>query len=77
MRASCIVVSQACLDTASRTIDQTGVRTRAIEKTLRDVESLPAGKSKRAVGLDMPSQQEVLLLGDDSERSGEDEGAEG
>ena len=38
------------LDTASRTIDQTHVRTRAIERTLRSVEDLPAGDSVQLIG---------------------------
>ena len=32
------------LQTASNTIDETGVRTRAIERRLRGVEELPAGE---------------------------------
>jgi len=39
------------LDTASRTIDQTGVRTRAMERTLRKVEQLPAGHASALLGL--------------------------
>jgi len=31
------------LDTASRSIDQTGTRSRAIERKLRSVEELPSG----------------------------------
>ncbi|MDQ2972716.1 MAG: DNA recombination protein RmuC, partial [Pseudomonadota bacterium] len=34
------------LDEASRQIDETGVRSRAIERQLRDVESLPAPESQ-------------------------------
>ena len=40
------------LDKASRQIEQTGVRTRAIEKQLRGVESLPAEESRRLLGTD-------------------------
>ena len=39
------------LDTASRTIDQTHVRSRAIERTLRSVEDLPAGDPVQSVGV--------------------------
>ncbi|MCP4681473.1 MAG: DNA recombination protein RmuC [Desulfobacterales bacterium] len=40
------------LDTASNTIEKTGVRTRAMERKLRDVEELPADKSTELLGLD-------------------------
>jgi DNA recombination protein RmuC len=39
------------LDTASRTIDATGARTRAMERKLRDVEQLPAGQAGAVLGL--------------------------
>ena len=39
------------LDTAAKTIDETGVRTRAMERRLRDVESLPAGESEQVLAL--------------------------
>ena len=39
------------LDTAAKTIDETSVRTRAMERRLRDVESLPAGESERVLAL--------------------------
>ncbi len=42
------------LDTASNTIEMTGVRTRAMEKKLRDVEDLPAAESANILGLDSP-----------------------
>lgn len=38
------------LDEASRQIDETGVRSRAIERQLRDVESLPAPESQTLLG---------------------------
>jgi len=41
------------LNTASRTIDETGVRTRAMERRLRSVESLPAGEANEV--LELPS----------------------
>ena len=39
------------LDTASNTIDQTTIRTRAMEKKLRDVERLPADESEALLGI--------------------------
>jgi DNA recombination protein RmuC len=39
------------LQTASNTIDDTGVRTRAIERTLRGVEALPGGEAPEALPL--------------------------
>ena len=39
------------LDTASNTIDQTGVRTRAMERKLRDVEALPGDESGQLLEL--------------------------
>ncbi len=40
------------LDTASNTIEKTGVRTRAMERKLRDVEELPVDESTKLLGLD-------------------------
>jgi len=40
------------LDQASKQIDQTGVRTRAIERSLREVESLPSGDGTKLLGED-------------------------
>jgi len=42
------------LDTASRTIDQTSVRTRAMEKRLRAVEQLPEGEAELVLDLVTP-----------------------
>jgi DNA recombination protein RmuC len=39
------------LQTASNTIDDTGVRTRAIERTLRSVETLPEGEAPERLPL--------------------------
>jgi len=39
------------LDTASRTIDETGVRTRAMERKLRVVEQLPEAEAERVLEL--------------------------
>jgi len=38
------------LDQASRTLDETGVRSRAINRQLRDVETLPEGEAQRLLG---------------------------
>ncbi|MEA1921178.1 MAG: DNA recombination protein RmuC [Pseudomonadota bacterium] len=40
------------LDTASNTVEMTGVRTRAMEKKLRDVETLPSAESSKLLGLE-------------------------
>ena len=40
------------LDSAAKTIDETNVRTRAMERRLRDVESLPAGESRELLRLE-------------------------
>ncbi len=42
---------KAQLATASRTIDDTGVRTRAMEKKLRDVEKMPVAESDLLLGI--------------------------
>ncbi len=52
------------LDTASRTIDQTGVRSRAMERTLRSVERLPEAEASKIL---------VLPLANDQDGEGEDE----
>jgi len=46
------------LDTASRTIDQTGVRTRAMERKLRTVEELPASQAKELLQLGEPDPED-------------------
>jgi DNA recombination protein RmuC len=38
------------LDQASRTLDETGVRSRAINRQLRDVETLPEAEAQRLLG---------------------------
>ena len=40
------------LETASGTIDETGVRTRAMERKLRDVEALPESESSELLKLE-------------------------
>lgn len=46
------------LETASNTIDQTGVRTRAMERKLKDVELLPIADSEKLLGLDETTDPE-------------------
>ena len=48
------------LDTARRTIDQTDVRTRQMERKLRDVETLPGEQARELLGLN-----ETSTTGDD------------
>ena len=48
------------LNTASRTIDETGVRTRAMERSLRSVEKLPADAATAV--LDLAEDEPVDLL---------------
>ena len=45
------------LETASRTIDQTGVRTRAMERKLRAVEQLPDDEAERGLDLAAPDDE--------------------
>jgi DNA recombination protein RmuC len=51
------------LDTASRTIDQTGVRSRAMERKLRSVERLPEAEASKILVL--PSVKEKEGAGED------------
>jgi DNA recombination protein RmuC len=62
------------LETASRTIDETGVRTRAMERKLRAVEQLPDAEAERVLDLagavDEPEPEElgqVALVDKDGE----------
>ena len=48
------------LDTASRTIDQTGVRTRAMERKLRAVEQLPEDEAELVLDLPASSDEPAL-----------------
>jgi DNA recombination protein RmuC len=45
------------LNTASRTIEETGVRTRAMERRLRSVEQLPEDEATRILELPAPAEQ--------------------
>jgi DNA recombination protein RmuC len=56
------------LQTASNTIDETGVRTRAITRRLRDVESLPVGEAGRVLELpDLTTAESDISNGDRDE----------
>ena len=48
------------LDAASNTIDQTGVRTRAMNRKLREVEQLPTDASEKLLGLSEQSAVEMV-----------------
>ncbi len=48
------------LDAASNTIDQTGVRTRAMKRKLREVEQLPTDASEKLLGLSEQSAVEMV-----------------
>ena len=50
------------LDTASNTIDETGVRTRAMERKLREVEALPGEEAVELLEL-----SDELVAGEDIE----------
>ncbi|HUB91532.1 MAG TPA: DNA recombination protein RmuC [Dyella sp.] len=47
------------LDEASKHIDKTAIRTRAIERKLRDVETLPAEQAQQLLGESLSSDEEV------------------
>jgi DNA recombination protein RmuC len=47
------------LDTASNTIDKTGVRTRAMEKKLRNVEALPSREALELLDIDDDTDEEL------------------
>ncbi|MDP8247792.1 MAG: DNA recombination protein RmuC [Candidatus Tritonobacter lacicola] len=59
------------LNTASRTIDQTGVRTRAMEKRLRSVEQLPEEEAARI--LELPAAHEKVEMEEPETEAGVDE----
>ena len=52
------------LGTASRTIDQAGVRTRAMERRLRSVEQLPETDTRDVLGLTAGDDDELELGGE-------------
>ena len=51
------------LSTASKTIDQTQVRTRAMERALRDVQELPEGEAARVLSIEEPEDPGVAGAG--------------
>jgi DNA recombination protein RmuC len=46
------------LNAAANTIDQLGTRTNAMNRKLRDVESLPQGEAQELLGLAAPDEAE-------------------
>jgi DNA recombination protein RmuC len=48
------------LDEAGKHIDATAVRTRAIERKLRDVESLPGEQAQQLLGESLNSDEELV-----------------
>lgn len=56
------------LATASRTIDETGVRTRALERKLRTVEQLPDREADEALGLADLSESTAAEIDDELDR---------
>ena len=61
------------LDQASREIDNAGVRSRAIEKKLRDVQTLPETKAQKLLG-DLNSAGDEELFETDYSAGAGDEG---
>ena len=61
------------LETASRTIDQTGVRTRAMERKLRAVEQLPDDEAERVLDLAAPDDEPEPEELEPDASSGEDD----
>lgn len=61
------------LNTASRTIEETGVRSRALERKLRSVEQLPVEDATKILELTIapeqpePEESDVAVMGDDEE----------
>ena len=65
------------LNSASRTIEETGVRSRAMERKLRSVEQMPDGEAARILELPALSEEietEETEAAADLEASGEDDG---
>ncbi|HET9766526.1 MAG TPA: DNA recombination protein RmuC [Thermoanaerobaculia bacterium] len=63
------------LSTASRTLTETGARTRAMERKLREVEELPAQAANRVLQLGDEGYVQLDLLDDAAEQEGLFEGA--
>ncbi len=64
------------LGTASRTIEQAGVRTRAMERRLRSVEQMPESDSREVLGLSGGVDEEPDLLEDQVDKVEAEEGEE-
>ncbi len=64
------------LGTASRTIEQAGVRTRAMERKLRSVEQMPESDSREVLGLSSGGDEEPDLLEDQVDEVEAEEGEE-
>ena len=62
------------LSTASRTLTETGARTRAMERKLREVEELPAQAASRVLQLGDEGYVQLDLLDDAAEQEGLFEG---
>ncbi len=56
------------LDRARKTVDETGVRTRAMERKLRDVEELPDSQSESILELDATGVEDAEVVGDEAAR---------
>jgi DNA anti-recombination protein RmuC len=54
--AAVLAAAKKKIDEASKQIDQTGVRTRAITRTLRDVEALPLDEAVRLLPQPQPAE---------------------
>ncbi len=54
------------LDRARKTVDETGVRTRAMERKLRDVEELPDSQSEAILKLGATTVEDAEVMGDEA-----------
>ncbi len=54
------------LDRARKTVDETGVRTRAMERKLRDVEELPDSQSEAILELGAPGVEDAEIVDDEA-----------
>ena len=57
---------QRQLSTASKTVEETGVRTRAIERKLRGVEELPDSQSEAVLALSATGVEDAEVLDDEA-----------
>ncbi|MCK4410426.1 MAG: DNA recombination protein RmuC, partial [Candidatus Eisenbacteria sp.] len=56
------------LDRARKTVDETGVRTRAMERKLRDVEELPDSQSEAVLALSATTVEDAEVMDDEAAR---------